>query len=83
MQLAKHWISDHGKAELSWALDVHAGGRKKKPSGYIKGTRSAWLAEDDETEGTSFRQWDLPHVFIPRAGKTSQILCLSKSELLI
>lgn len=52
MQLAKHSISDQEKQTSAglWMLTLE----EEKTSGYIKGTRSAWLAEDDETEGMSF-----------------------------
>lgn len=76
MQLAKHSISDQEKQTSAglWMFMLE----ELKTSGYIKGTRSVWLVEDDETEGTGFEQWDVLHVFISR-GKTCQILCWTKS----
>lgn len=76
MQLAKHSISGQEKQTSAglWMCMLEEE-EKKKASGYIKGTRSAWLVEDDETEGTSFRQRDVNvYVFISRGGTRSQIL---------
>lgn len=76
MQPAKHSISDQEKQTSAglWMFML----KELKTSGYIKGTRSVWLVEDDETEGMGFEQWDVLHVFISRR-KTRQILCWTKS----